>query len=93
MEIVSAHGSITLQSAVDLSSAYLCSTAFAKNIDPMAGCKHIGLQRVAIKLDDGASFEDESVFARPQGEDRLRLWARDVQGAGRAHFRSRRHLG
>src|SRR5215208_1180376 len=36
------------------------------------------LQRVAMKLDDGASFEDESVLGRPQGEDHSRCWARDV---------------
>src|ERR671910_394681 len=30
------------------------------------------LQRVAMKLDDGASFEDESVLGRPQREDRRR---------------------
>src|ERR671911_347147 len=50
------------------------------------------LQRVAMKLDDGASFEDESVLGRPQREDRRRCSVRNVQGAGRAHFQSRRYL-
>jgi hypothetical protein len=36
------------------------------------------VQRVAMKLDAGASFGHESVLARPQGEDRRRCWARDV---------------
>src|SRR5215204_5141953 len=50
------------------------------------------IQRVAMRLDDGASFEDESVLSRPQGEDSRRCSRRDVQSADRSHFRSRRYL-
>ena len=50
------------------------------------------LQRVAMKLDDGASFDDESVLGRPQGEDHSRCRVRYVKGPGRSHFRSRRYL-
>src|SRR5215203_3131508 len=44
-----------------------------------------------MKLDDGASFDDESVLGRPQGEDHSRCRGRDLKGPGRSHFRSRRY--
>ena len=39
-----------------------------------------GPQRVAMRLDDSASSEDESALGRPQRKDRRRCWAWNVQG-------------
>ncbi|MBV9301468.1 MAG: hypothetical protein JOY53_05080, partial [Acidobacteriaceae bacterium] len=50
------------------------------------------LQRVAMRLDDSASFGNESVLGRPQREDRRRCRARNVQRTSRSHLRSGRNF-
>jgi hypothetical protein len=72
---------------VQYSALEVLTTAILSKAKPV-------LQRVAMKMDDEALSEDESVLDRPQGEDRRRRsWARDVKGSGRSHFRGGCHLG